>query len=301
MSSSEYIVATALKPRTKIGGKRIEELVQRRSRIESYGNAVFTMMLLRRFESKSDITASFVCQAAIGACMRSVCVRKRNERPSAVEFKCADVQTCMRVSQQEVTQRMNSFDSDEGVCQIMNDAARRYLTIFKNNFSMRMGAWQYRAIIADLRCRQHPAATWDDQKLLTFVARSILRLVSSATPLDPSMYKNDSIRAYVISTDQTCQEIIHKHRAYLGDPIAKLEVKSITLGIMSDTHIQKHVHLFVAYAIWLQRTTQTLNTKALRFGKPDTRQTTRTQSAVSGYSSAHAQGAVHQLWQGADG
>ena len=62
----------------------------------------------------------------------------------------------------------------------------------------------------------------------------------------------------MISTDQTCQEIIHKHRVYLGDPIAKLEVKSITLGIMSDTHIQKHVHLFVAYAIWLQRTTQTL-------------------------------------------
>ena len=113
MSSSEYIVATALKPRTNIVGERIEELVQRRSRIESYGNAVFTMMLLRRFESKSDITASFVSQAAIGACMRSVCVRKRNERPSAVEFKCVDVQTCMRVSQQEVTQRMNNFDSDE--------------------------------------------------------------------------------------------------------------------------------------------------------------------------------------------
>jgi hypothetical protein len=96
MSSSEYIVATALKPRTNIVGKRIEELVQRRSRIESYGNAVFTLMLLRRFESRSDITASFVSQAAIGACMRSVCVRKRNERPSAVEFKCVDVQTCMR-------------------------------------------------------------------------------------------------------------------------------------------------------------------------------------------------------------
>ncbi len=47
MSSSEYIVATALKPRKKIIGERIEELVQRRSRIESYGNAVFTLMLLR--------------------------------------------------------------------------------------------------------------------------------------------------------------------------------------------------------------------------------------------------------------
>ena len=85
-----------LKPRKKIIGQWIEELVQRRSRIESYGNTVFTLMLLQRFESKSEITASFVSQAAIGACMRSVCVRKRNERPSAVEFKYKDVQACMR-------------------------------------------------------------------------------------------------------------------------------------------------------------------------------------------------------------
>jgi hypothetical protein len=178
MSSSEYIVATALKPRKKIIGQWIEELVQRRSRIESYGNAVFTLMLLQRFESKSEITASFVSQAAIGACMRSVCVRKRNERPSAVEFKYKDVQACMRVSQQEVTQRMNSFDSDEseGVYQIMNDAARRYLTICKNNVST---IWQYRAILADLRCRSYFATTGNNRKLLTFVARSIVRIVSS--------------------------------------------------------------------------------------------------------------------------
>ena len=236
VSSSEYIVATTLKPRKKVIGKRIEELVQRRSRIESYGNAVFTLMLLRRFESKQEITENFVSQSAIGACMRSVCILKKHQRPPVVEYKYEDVQTCMRVSQQEVTQRMSSFDSNEGVCQILNDAARRYLTIFKNNFSTRMGSWQYRAIIADLRCRQHPIV--NDKKLLTFVARSIVRLVSSATPLDPSMYKQDSIQAYVISTDQTCQEIIRNHRAYLGDPIAKLEVKSKTLGIMSDTHIQ---------------------------------------------------------------
>ncbi len=42
---------------------------------------------------------------------------------------------------------------------------------------------------------------------------------------------------------------IHKHRSYLGDPIATLKIIFIMLGIMSDTHIQKHVHLFVAYAI----------------------------------------------------
>ena len=60
---SEYIVATALKPRKKVTGEWIEELVQRRSRIESDGNAVFTLMLRRRFESKQEITENFVSQS----------------------------------------------------------------------------------------------------------------------------------------------------------------------------------------------------------------------------------------------
>ena len=82
----------------------------------------------------------------------------------------------------------------------MNDSARRYLTVFTNNFSEHMGAWQRRAIMADLRHRQHHAMI--DKKLLKFVVDSIISIVSCATPRDPALYKADSIQTYVLETDE---------------------------------------------------------------------------------------------------
>ena len=189
----EYIVATALKTRLPLIQSKIEELVQRRSRIESNGNAVFTLMLLQRFESKEEITEDFVSQSAITACMRSVCIRDQNELPEDVKFRVdADVQVCMRDAQKVVIQLMKSFDPDEGLGQIVNDAARRYLTVFKNNFSEHMDKWQRRTILADLRCRKHHALT--DKKLLSFIVDSIIHMTSHGTPLDTSKRRIESIR-----------------------------------------------------------------------------------------------------------
>ena len=70
----EYVVATSLKPRLQTIRDQIEDLVQKRSRIESYGNATFCLMLLDRFESQLPITAPFVSQSAISRRLRA---RKR--------------------------------------------------------------------------------------------------------------------------------------------------------------------------------------------------------------------------------
>ena len=296
---SEYIVATALKVPAQSIRLQIEELVLRRSRIESFGNAVFSLMLLQRFENKDEITAEFVSQSCIGACMRSVCVRAKAKEPTDVEYTHPDVQACMRVAQKTVVEQMTSFDTDQGITQIMNDSARRYLTVFTNNFSEHMGAWQRRAIIADLSHRQHPAVS--DKKLRTFIVDSIISIVSCITPRDPALYKADSIQTYVIETDEAAQEIIRLHSSYLMGAMestrAKEELKRTkeeskraiqklketkevkkTLtkkpktekvpnntvdkyGVLSKMGIQKNVHLFVAYGIWLQRLTQTLETE----------------------------------------
>ena len=128
-------------------------MVQRRSRIESYGNAVFTLMFCGAL--KVGLTSPHrLCprRPLVHVCDQCVSANTMNARPPLNLSVWTCRHACARVSQQDVTQRMNSFDSDKNIYQIMNDAARRYLTIFKNNFSMRMGAWQYRAIIADLRC-----------------------------------------------------------------------------------------------------------------------------------------------------
>ena len=105
----EYIVATALKVRAPSIRLQIEELVLRRSRIESFGNAVFSLMLLQRFESKDDITAEFVSQSSIGACMRSVCVRAKAKEPTDVKYTNPDVQACMRGAQKTIVEQMTSF------------------------------------------------------------------------------------------------------------------------------------------------------------------------------------------------
>ena len=166
-------------------------------------------MLIQRFERNQEITSDFVSQGAINACLRSVCIRKCNAIPSDVTFKYVDVQDCMRVSQQMVIQQMKSFDSDEGLGQTMNDSARRYLTNFKNTVSERMEAWQYRTIIADLRYRNHPAVA--DKKLLTYIARAIIQIVSCATQLDPAMYKATSIKDYNINSDTISTDIKFLH------------------------------------------------------------------------------------------
>ena len=172
------------------------------------------MILLNRFESNCDITAPFVSQAAILACIRSVCIRGTDICPKQVEYtKIAEVQQYIRVAVRIVTRRMNAFDSDEGLCQIMNSSALRYLTVFTNSFSANMKKWQKRAIRADPRHRNHAAV--DDKKLLEFIIRSIIRIITCADPLDPSQYKATSIQNYVIAYYTTCHDIINHHNMYL--------------------------------------------------------------------------------------
>ena len=269
----QYIVVTALKTgtwsETKDGKdpirNYIEELVQRRSRIESYANSVFSMMLLNRFESKCEITAPFVSQAAISACIRSVCIRGTDIYPKEVEYtKYAEVQQCIRVAARIVTQRMNTFDSDEGLGQIMNDSARRYLTVFTNNFAENMDKWQYRTIRADLQYQNHAAV--GNKTLLEFIVRSISRIITCSELLDRSKYKDMSIQKYIIADDMICQSIIERHSRHL---IAAKELKrtadeaklkkGYNAGIMPSCTIQHHVHFFVSYGIWLQRITQELD------------------------------------------
>lgn len=46
----------------------IEEIVQIRSRVESQGNTVFTLSILRQFEATGSLHAKMCSQSFIGAC-----------------------------------------------------------------------------------------------------------------------------------------------------------------------------------------------------------------------------------------
>ena len=74
MEEDQYVVTSALRivPFAKAA---VENIIQLRSRVESLGNAVFTLAVLRRFEAGVEFTEQFMSQSCVSACMRSMCSR----------------------------------------------------------------------------------------------------------------------------------------------------------------------------------------------------------------------------------
>ena len=70
----EYVVCSALRV-LPFAKATVEAIIQRRSRIESNSNMLFTLMLLRWYESGKPFTDMSVEQSTINACVRAVCSR----------------------------------------------------------------------------------------------------------------------------------------------------------------------------------------------------------------------------------
>ena len=98
MEDAESVVKTSLKMKLPVIRQVLEDIVQLRSRVESFGTAVFTQMLLLRFENSKPITEHFVSRGCITACLRSVCVRRNELIPSEADFKHPEVRDCIRKS-----------------------------------------------------------------------------------------------------------------------------------------------------------------------------------------------------------
>ena len=57
------------------------------------------------------------------------------------------------------------------------------------------------------------------------------------------------------------EDIVKAHREQLPPEALVLDTKRCrSQGIMSEAIILKHIHMFVAYGLWLQRATQTWET-----------------------------------------
>jgi len=79
----------------------VEELVQLRSCVQSAGNLVFTQSILLACED-TILVKEMVSQAAIGACMRSVCVRNGLLKPGIVNYKHVNYLRYLRQAQCDV-------------------------------------------------------------------------------------------------------------------------------------------------------------------------------------------------------
>ena len=109
-ATEEYIVKTHLAclPWVK---PVIEELLQRVSRIASYGTALYALLLLKRFESGEPFTCAFTKQSTVLACLRAVCARDPSRPPQPVIYEDKTVQRCIQDVQSLMLPAMRSWDA----------------------------------------------------------------------------------------------------------------------------------------------------------------------------------------------
>lgn len=261
---SQCIVASALHVKD-FAKPTLMRVVHERSVSESFGNAVFTLMLLTHFESGQTFTKQHLSQSCIGACMRAVCSRAEGRQPDPVDYEHLDVQEAIRVAQGYVMAKMTSFCDDSGLTQTFNQSALRYETVLKNNLVMRLPSWQKRTLRAELRKPGSPHRT-TSKKTVNFIinCNAISSAINSAEAIDQSKYKSDDIKNYDLNADIYCQSSIADHRpliAYDGP------TKDKFLGVMSK--VKGKPHLFLSYALFLQRRTETLEQLVIEEDKRD--------------------------------
>ena len=261
----QYIVTSSLAV-APVAKATIEAIVQARSRVESFGNAVFTLSALRRFESGQEFTKESMSQSCFSACMRAVCSRVPGTGPVPVEYEHKDVEAYIRSAAETVVSTMTVFDNDKGLTQTFNQAARRYNTVLKNNFFMRLSAWQGRELRAELRSSDSPHSQ-KSKKFVNFIVRATGRLIGGGKLLDPTCYKSAEIKQYTTDSDVFVQEIVKRHRQQLSTALT-LKTGGDFEGTFAKKLVKNNVHMYARYAIYLQRRTETLEALSATEEKP---------------------------------
>jgi len=115
----------------------IEEIVQLRSRVQATANLVFTRSVLSACKDGRLLSKHMVSQSFVGACMRAVCVRDGKAEPDRVQYGHKECLSYLQDAQTVVVDRMKFdnmfFDTDKGLTETMNKAAKEYKTVLHNN------------------------------------------------------------------------------------------------------------------------------------------------------------------------
>ena len=219
----------------------VEELVQLRSCVQSAGNLVFTQSILLACED-TILVKEMVSQAAIGACMRSVCVRNGLLKPGIVNYKHVNYLRYLRQAQCDVVQYMTHFESDTGLTEIMNQAAREYKTVLDNSVWMHFRKWQVMTVKAELLLTNLPKVAY------RYVTKQILKQVNRASiGPDPTRYKSEVVRNCGVQFvhSRTCLDIIERLvKSVQHVPDTRCH-RDDWYGISSDYHIKSNIVSFL--------------------------------------------------------
>jgi hypothetical protein len=215
----------------------IENLVQVTSKVESLANALYTLVILDHFESGQKFHKQWVNQSTFNACMRGII---KPGKP--VEYKHETIADKIN----ELREKFVKFPGDSEpfgmlstFSQLVNATSRRFITVLVNNIFMRMESWLTKTVRLQLVAKNQ------DKKEIKNLTRVIIRTLMQK-PLREEDQK--------INLPET---IMADHRNYL-DEIYTLKITYKPNGYLDDGLIQKYPHMYLRYALFLQRKTEDL-------------------------------------------
>ena len=160
------------------------------------------------------------------------------------------MQKCLRDAQKLVVSDMTQ-ENDQGLTETMNNSAKGYRTILINNLFMRLQKWQERVLRLELE-------TMDYKKNLhKFLLNAMFRKIVSAEPINQNLYKDQEVKDYKLDSDEICNRLINTHRAQLTGAL-DLECKNEFVGIFDPKMVGDYPHLYLGYALFLQKRYQQL-------------------------------------------
>ena len=278
----EYIVKSTL--RSPTFRDVIEEIVQKRSNIQTTSNLVFTQAILLACKD-GPLSENMVSQAFIGACMKAVCTRG-TQRPSIGKYTHAECLPFLQAAQAEVVAQMDTFESDEHLTETMNQAAKEYHTVLHNNVWIHFSAWQKKLVMTELYQTDLPKSTYN------FVCKKILQIINrSKLGPEAARYKCPSVRTKgePFLQSKVAKAIIDRLQLYMqyipdivttepkkpkkpkqstepieptepadpaeltdpAEPTKDVEPTRDWYGVITEGHIQKHISLFLQAGIFM--------------------------------------------------
>jgi hypothetical protein len=151
---------------------------------------------------------------------------------------------------------MDHFENDQGFTETFNQSALRYRTNLVNSLFRGFFKWQARTLLAELRRPDSPYANCKIKGLQHFLVNAMSRAIVRANPVQPELYSSLYIKNYQgLEHDPFCLEIVQRHSAYLTDVHANDEKLHPKLGFATEKMIERMPHLYLGYALFLQKET----------------------------------------------
>jgi hypothetical protein len=153
---------------------------------------------------------------------------------------------------------MDHFENDQGFTQTFNQSALRYRTNLVNTLFRGFFKWQARTLLAELRRLDSPYANSKIKGLQHFLVNAMSRAIVRANPVQPELYSSLYIKNYQgLENDPFCLEIVQRHSAYLTDSLARANDEQLhpKLGFATENLIERMPHLYLGYALFLQKET----------------------------------------------